>query len=102
VPKRTIPSRWLVAYNNNDALAPAAAALTPTNTEVKPTNTEVNGVVYTNKEVGRWSSLIGIPDCMAYNEREKEGEWAGWDLNPRSPPCQGGILTRLDHRPNIQ
>jgi hypothetical protein len=26
-------------------------------------------------------------------------EWAGRDLNPRTPPCQGGILTKLDHRP---
>ena len=25
--------------------------------------------------------------------------WAGRDLNPRPPPCQGGILTKLDHRP---
>ena len=25
--------------------------------------------------------------------------WAGRDLNPRFPPCQGGVLTRLDHRP---
>jgi hypothetical protein len=25
--------------------------------------------------------------------------WAGRDLNPRTPPCQGGILTKLDHRP---
>ncbi len=26
-------------------------------------------------------------------------EWAGSDSNQRPPPCQGGILTRLDHRP---
>lgn len=25
--------------------------------------------------------------------------WAGSDSNQRPPPCQGGILTRLDHRP---
>jgi hypothetical protein len=36
------------------------------------------------------------------NERIKRSKWAGRDLNPRSPPCQGGILTRLDHRPDIQ
>ena len=28
--------------------------------------------------------------------------WAGRDLNPRTPPCQGGILTKLDHRPVTQ
>jgi hypothetical protein len=27
--------------------------------------------------------------------------WAGRDLNPRFPPCQGGVLTRLDHRPAV-
>ncbi len=26
-------------------------------------------------------------------------EWAESDSNQRPPPCQGGILTRLDHRP---
>ena len=26
-------------------------------------------------------------------------KWAGSDLNQRPPPCQGGILTKLDHRP---
>jgi hypothetical protein len=26
-------------------------------------------------------------------------KWAGSDSNQRPPPCQGGILTRLDHRP---
>jgi hypothetical protein len=30
---------------------------------------------------------------------EQKQEWAGRDLNPRPPPCQGGILTKLDHRP---
>jgi hypothetical protein len=28
--------------------------------------------------------------------------WAGRDLNPRTPPCQGGILTKLDHRPSLK
>ena len=40
---------------------------------------------------------LGIID----NESENNKEWAGGDLNPRAPPCQGGILTRLDHRPDI-
>jgi hypothetical protein len=26
-------------------------------------------------------------------------KWAGSDSNQRPPPCQGGILTKLDHRP---
>ena len=28
-------------------------------------------------------------------------KWAGRDSDSRSPPCQGGIITRLDHRPYI-
>ena len=31
----------------------------------------------------------------------KNAKWAGSDSNQRPPPCQGGILTRLDHRPFI-
>jgi arsenite methyltransferase len=26
-------------------------------------------------------------------------EWTGRDLNPRLPPCEGGVRTRLNHRP---
>jgi hypothetical protein len=33
------------------------------------------------------------------NENCAQKWWAGRDLNPRTPPCQGGILTKLDHRP---
>ena len=33
------------------------------------------------------------------NVIQSQIEWAGRDLNPRTPPCQGGILTKLDHRP---
>ncbi len=47
-----------------------------------------------------WSSLVRLPPCS--NNERKEEEWAGSELNQRPPPCQGGILTRLDHRPNIQ
>jgi hypothetical protein len=32
----------------------------------------------------------------------KTAKWAGSDLNQRTPPCQGGILTKLDHRPLVQ
>ncbi len=35
-------------------------------------------------------------------KKKKEKKWAGGDLNSGPPPCQGGILTRLDHRPDIQ
>ena len=52
-------------------------------------------------EVAERSSLVRIPTDKATNESVKSKEWVGGDLNPRSPPCQGGILTRLDHRPNI-
>jgi hypothetical protein len=50
------------------------------------------------------SSLVRIPLDMAAVERVQNGEkieWADRDSNSRSPPCQGGIITRLDHRPNI-
>ena len=33
------------------------------------------------------------------NEIPSQIWWAERDLNPRTPPCQGGILTKLDHRP---
>ena len=29
----------------------------------------------------------------------KKIEWTGGDLNPRLPPCEGGVRTRLNHRP---
>jgi hypothetical protein len=57
--------------------------------------------------VGGESSLVRIPIDSAANRdnervlKERKEEWAERDLNSRSPPCQGGILTRLDHRPNI-
>ena len=52
--------------------------------------------------LGRWSSLVRIPppDVIVVTEREKIW-WAGGESNSRSPPCQGGIITRLDHRPYI-
>jgi hypothetical protein len=68
-----------------------------------------------NRKVQRreGSSLVRIPPQasgdtleISYNCRDKdekkEKKWAGSELNQRSPPCQGGILTRLDHRPYIQ
>ena len=36
------------------------------------------------------------------DKRLDKKKWAGSDSNQRSPPCQGGILTRLDHRPDIR
>jgi hypothetical protein len=62
---------------------------------------------------GRWPSLDKIPqqtwrnsDDTEFNQKENKtkfkiprSEWAGSDSNQRPPPCQGGILTRLDHRP---
>ena len=58
------------------------------------------------EEEGRWDSLVRIqpPSILLDNERreEEKEKWAGSELNQRPPPCQGGILTRLDHRPNIQ
>ncbi len=47
---------------------------------------------------GEIATIVGT---SGDDEIETEG-WAGSELNQRPPPCQGGILTRLDHRPNIQ
>ena len=62
---------------------------------------------------GRWSSLVKVPlRTWRKSEDTESGQakheskcnliyrkWAGRDSNTRPPPCQGGILTRLDHRP---
>ncbi len=62
---------------------------------------------------GRWSSLVKIPPLTMRNAKHdgqippdiktktvaQKTKWAGSDLNQRPPPCQGGILTKLDHRP---
>ena len=48
------------------------------------------------------ASLVRIAPPSINNEIENKEKWAGSELNQRPPPCQGGILTRLDHRPNIQ
>ncbi len=29
----------------------------------------------------------------------KKVEWTGRDLNPRPPPCEGGVHTKLNYRP---
>jgi hypothetical protein len=64
---------------------------------------------------GRWSSLVKIPPLTMPNVKNnaqvpsgtqtrtitQNTKWAGSDLNQRPPPCQGGILTKLDHRPVI-
>ena len=52
------------------------------------------------KKVSERDSLVRIPPTTPI-ESEYNKEWAEGDSNPRSPPCQGGILTRLDHRPDI-
>jgi hypothetical protein len=78
--------------------------------------TNDDGVV-SNHDGGRWSSLVKIPpqtwrkpnEYDAANRNQKEinvktslSKWAGSDLNQRTPPCQGGILTKLDHRPLVR
>ena len=40
-----------------------------------------------------------ISTYTSNNKIQSQIGWAGRDLNPRTPPCQGGILTKLDHRP---
>jgi hypothetical protein len=46
---------------------------------------------------------LGSLDFCRKNGQEmhKLSKWAGSDSNQRPPPCQGGILTRLDHRPYV-
>ncbi len=38
--------------------------------------------------------------CSRGNSSREE-EWVGADLNCRPPPCQGGVITRLDHQPGV-
>jgi hypothetical protein len=74
--------------------------------------TNHDGVV-SNHDDGWWSSLVKISP-QTWQEIEgnqtqlsesnteingKTAKWAGSDLNQRTPPCQGDILTKLDHRP---
>ena len=47
-------------------------------------------------------SKVDNPINYSNNENCAQKWWAGRDLNPRTPPCQGGILTKLDHRPVAQ
>jgi hypothetical protein len=87
---------------------------------LKPTNYQVARRFEVEDDGG--SSLVRIPlpqqqtgtIIISTNEREEEKKWwaegdsdsvtAGSLPNSgsRPPPCQGGILTRLDHRPYIQ
>jgi hypothetical protein len=68
------------------------------------------------EEEGRWDSMVRIPpnpnsisleSSNNHRTEDKKNEWAGGEFrlskpsDSRPPPCQGGILTRLDHRPNI-
>jgi hypothetical protein len=69
-----------------------------------------------NSNGGRWSSLVKIPPLTCRKVKgngakhteiktkttTQNAKWAGSDLNQRPPPCQGGILTKLDHRPLTQ
>jgi hypothetical protein len=56
------------------------------NIRSKPTNPSTNKpITRENLNKSSKNDLISI--------------WAGSDSNQRPPPCQGGILTRLDHRP---
>jgi hypothetical protein len=90
----------------------------------QPNHSLHNGVVTNNDSIvtnhdntglnlGRWSSLVKIPPHTWRKSEEIDSgqasieskirigtaNWAGSDSNQRPPPCQGGILTRLDHRP---
>lgn len=70
-----------------------------------------NGSVTENcNREDRGDSLVRIPRQTSRDSLEDSNgngtkirkRWAGSELNQRPPPCQGGILTRLDHRPDIQ
>ena len=34
-----------------------------------------------------------------YLQLKPKSEWTGRDLNPRPPPCEGGVHTKLNYRP---
>ena len=38
-----------------------------------------------------------MPACT--DDRTAKSEWVRADLNCRPPPCQGGVITSLDHEP---
>jgi hypothetical protein len=51
-----------------------------------------------------WRKREDITARHADNETKRtilNAKWAGSDSNQRPPPCQGGILTKLDHRPLV-
>ena len=90
------------------------------NTDAHSVVTNDNGVAPNddgyNAGRGRWSNLVKIPPMTLRNSKDNAAahadvetkntiqntKWAGSDLNQRPPPCQGGILTKLDHRPHIR
>jgi hypothetical protein len=43
--------------------------------------------------------LSSCENLNKFIQNDLISKWAGSDSNQRPPPCQGGILTRLDHRP---
>jgi hypothetical protein len=50
-----------------------------------------------------WQKMKEIDPALGRKDenKNKNAKWAGRDSNTRPPPCQGGILTRLDHRPFV-
>jgi hypothetical protein len=46
--------------------------------------------------------MLELSNGYGAKDKRKEKKWAGGDSNSGPPPCQGGILTRLDHRPEVQ
>ena len=51
--------------------------------------------IYGDPRCGRGDSMPGMD-----GENRVVGWWARGDLNPGPPPCQGGVLTRLDDGPS--
>ena len=40
------------------------------------------------------------PLAPLFVRRSRRQKWVGADLNRRPPPCQGGVITNLDHQPS--
>ena len=54
-----------------------------------------------DKTIERLVAKTGVVNSMGNPREPSGGWWARGDLNPGPPPCEGGVLTRLDDGPTL-